>query len=945
MKKLLSSIILSTMVGIVSLFGGENTGSGNLLLNPDFRENFKHWTLRGNKNAFSQADGIVTVSPGEKGIFLVQYKLPIQAASYQMDYEIRGTGDKLAYKAYCEWNGSSDGKRFYRAAGAKNLSISDTWKKRTSRFQIPAEDIPKTHSFALVFFFKGPGTFQLKNISLIRIKDASSGQKILGGICNLKNAGEFLPGEKNEFCIYGKKNILPEIVKIPLKAGKRYKLSFEARGVATDDLTGFCAYRLIPAFEGNIKVEQDWDDVPNGGIQQKSITFTCPENRNSLNLLFEVKARHAVSFARFRLEELRKEQKQAEFILENPCYRNSIYHSMPIREISGTLTFPEKAVSAAISLLKGNKTLAENSIVPGERFRFPAESLEQGEYILRAIFLDMKRQPLRKMEDKIRKLPPAPMEVVMGQDLNFYINGKRFFPVSTWKIITENEKNGFYFAARNGINLYIRSVKTESELMDVLNRAGKYGIKVVVPMQHLQNILLQDPDTFGKHIRKLCTERVRNHPAFFGYFLIDEPAWQGFSAKRLCNAYEVLREFDPYHPVWINEAPRNGIAVHTAIAKAADIYGIDIYPYPYPNSHSGLKDKGLTSVGKYTELCFSAVAGKKPVWMALQGFSWKTLSQPDMGLGYPGYSHLRFMVYDTMLSHGNMVGFWGTQHIKVPPFYDNLLRITRELSRMSGFFSQIEKQSSCQTENPAVKADLLKVAGKDYLIVRNLTQWTQITTISGSFAAMRAQDHETDRKIVPGSFLSLEPFEVKIFGTAEIPPPLNTLPEKDPALEHMGNPYHQLLASEKKKTYYNGKAKWIWERDAVLPFAEAELTRKFQVRAKVRKAILSVSADDYATVFLNGKKITDFEAGWSVMERIDLTENLTQGENTLLVKAKDSGLMPCGVLVEMSLEYADGSSETILSDAQWTGKNTAAQVIAPYGKGAWGTRVSIGDFK
>ena len=316
-----------------------------------------------------------------------------------------------------------------------------------------------------------------------------------------------------------------------------------------------------------------------------------------------------------------------------------------------------------------------------------------------------------------------------------------------------------------------------------------------------------------------------------------------------------------------------------------------------------------------------------------------------MGLGYPGYSHLRFMVYDTMLSHGNMVGFWGTQHIKVAPFYNNLLRITRELSRMSGFFSQIEKQSCCKTGNPAVKADLLKVAGEDYLIVRNLTQWAQITTISGSFAAMRAQDHETNHEIVPGSFLSLEPFEVKIFGTAEIPSPLNTLPEKDPELESMGNPYHKLLASEKKKTYYNGKAKWIWERDAIRPFAEAELTRKFQVRAKVRKAVLSVSADDYATVFLNSRKLADFEAGWSVMGRIDLTENLTQGENTLLVKAKDSGVMPCGVLVEMSLEYADGSSETILSDAQWTGKNTAAQVIAPYGKGAWGTRVSIEDIK
>lgn len=117
-------------------------------------------------------------------------------------------------------------------------------------------------------------------------------------------------------------------------------------------------------------------------------------------------------------------------------------------------------------------------------------------------------------------------------------------------------------------------------------------------------------------------QKYLKHPSLIGYCNTDEPAWRGVASAPVVEAYEYIRKIDPYRPVMLNEAPRGKIADLRSYAAACDTYGVDIYPVPSPNPHSGLDDKTMTCVGRYADLCREVVRDRKPVWMTLQGFAW-----------------------------------------------------------------------------------------------------------------------------------------------------------------------------------------------------------------------------------------------------------------------------------------------------------------------------------
>jgi len=119
-----------------------------------------------------------------------------------------------------------------------------------------------------------------------------------------------------------------------------------------------------------------------------------------------------------------------------------------------------------------------------------------------------------------------------------------------------------------------------------------------------------------------------------------------------------------------------------------------------------------------------------------------------------------------------------------------------------------------------------------------------------------------------------------------------------------------------------------------------------------KKAFLKIAVDDFSKIYVNGKLVGETDA-WSLMKKIDITAALTPGENIIMVRAEDSGSLPCGLLAELEID-----EKTVLkSDGSWLAKPIQAKdpmpeanknslstfqpviVITPYGGGAWGTRV------
>ncbi len=108
---------------------------------------------------------------------------------------------------------------------------------------------------------------------------------------------------------------------------------------------------------------------------------------------------------------------------------------------------------------------------------------------------------------------------------------------------------------------------------------------------------------------------------------------------------------------------------------------------------------------------------------------------------------------------------------------------------------------------------------------------------------------------------------------------------------------------------------WIWPSSAPAQNEIAFLRRTFAITQTPQRAGLRAAADRRMTLFLNGTKIADVD-GYQRMAKFDVTHAVKPGANVIALRAQnDSG--PAGILAQLTLTYADGRTETILSDTSW----------------------------
>lgn len=167
--------------------------------------------------------------------------------------------------------------------------------------------------------------------------------------------------------------------------------------------------------------------------------------------------------------------------------------------------------------------------------------------------------------------------------------------------------------------------------------------------------------------------------------------------------------------------------------EAVDAAGCDIYPVPFsPTSgHSDLKDTNLSSVGAYTDRMREAAPGKS-IWMVLQGFGWRDLSEsgkndPDLQKGRrPMYPETRFMAYDAIVHGANAILYWGTHRIeKDSLLWRGIMNVAKELRALeSGIVAHPPKDipvavadetyGSIDGQGPRL---MLRKTGQDWILI------------------------------------------------------------------------------------------------------------------------------------------------------------------------------------------------------------------------------------
>ncbi|MBE6399118.1 MAG: hypothetical protein E7041_03130 [Lentisphaerae bacterium] len=917
-----------------------------LLKNRNFARNFGYWTVRG--TAPERDNGTLGFSNGKR-TFVVQYKLPVAAGKYRASYQVSGSGK---YRVYCEYHGSADGKKFYRAPGAGVLTAPEQSAQRSFEFEIAPEDVSKVKSFAFVIRYDS-GIVNISEPSLVKIAAApakaalpkSANESVLGGKWTFAN-NSFLSGSGSslELHQYGHSHIRrTRLSGIPVTGGATYRFSCQVNGIATaDERGGFCAFRIVPVAGKKELLVPKWEDTLLSNKQFKHLEFTVPAGAEKLELQFETPAKTVVGFSAFELKTIPPQVAKSSFYLTEPAYRDMVFASHPVKNISGRAVLRGQAVGAVAKLSVNGKNIAVQTVKNDGSFSFASPGRD---CLVALEFTGKEGKIVSTARREVKFLAPNEVEVTVDSQNHLLVNGKRFFPVCFWELTAVNEPDGLYFAARNGVNCFLlteRYAKTPAEKKAILDTAHRYGMKVFLAVPSIDHLTADKMAAYRQQLEQVITPELKSHPAVIGYFLTDEAMWRGVPQQRVVNGYKLLKEFDPYRIIWVNAAPRNTVEAHASYAEGADIYGIDIYPYPYPHNQSGMEDKTLTCVGKYTDFCREAVDDRKPVWMALQGFSWRAYYHPDDGRDYPGLNQMRFVTYETLFYGGRAGTIWGTRHIRAAAYYDTLFDLSYEMYLVSGLFSRCERIEKVKSTNDKVIAELMYVDGKTYLTVRNCDEKPHISWVYGKFPAMK-QLLPAARRQFPANDaqVALEPFEVQIFGTDALPEPTYQLPEVNAEFEKMPHPFKRLVKSDVFKRRYDGKAYWIWDDEAFAANAAAEVSRTFELDpAKVKSITIYAAADDAGKLYFNGNLLGAMEH-FSNMQTFDVPQNLWRKQNTVTVNAVDSGMLPCGVLAEIKITFTDGTVQSIVSDRSWQCRGKAVREVAPFGKGAWGRRVSI----
>ena len=112
----------------------------------------------------------------------------------------------------------------------------------------------------------------------------------------------------------------------------------------------------------------------------------------------------------------------------------------------------------------------------------------------------------------------------------------------------------------------------------------------------------------------------------------------------------------------------------------------------------------------------------------------------------------------------------------------------------------------------------------------------------------------------------------------------------------------------------HAETSWIWA-DGPNSKSAANLRKSFEVAGPLKEAVLLITCDNGAKVFLDGELVIT-NPDWSEPSKVNLTRKLKAGRHELRAECKNEGDV-AGFVARLTLKDNDGKQTVIESDGSW----------------------------
>ena len=497
--------------------------------------------------------------------------------------------------------------------------------------------------------------------------------------------------------------------------------------------------------------------------------------------------------------------------LIEPWYRHAIFETQNLRQVVLDVEIrldPSQLESATllVDIRPHGRTEAVVSTRiarPTRRNRatFSVASLPYGRLDIGARLSDAQGRELATTSHPLRKLNRKQGEVWLGKDMQWRVDGKPFFLNAAWNY-TE-DFNPHY-------NAFTADVSEDVKLISCAPMNVPRALR-----ERLREKTL-DPE-LAERFRTLV-RGLKDKPNLFGYYLCDEPECLNATASALEQAYQVICDADPHHPIIISNDSMSGLRDY---ARCADINGL----HPYPPILRDKRVNDLSAVASFMEASaafFRTAAQKQTVAYLHQGFNYGDYGAVNNRIPtYVEYRNQNLLAAicgaNGFLQFNRMVDHYPELRIGMP-------HLTKELGYLGSFLLAATPDLAPSADSPKVKMLLKRGDGESYLFACNADSEPRKVSISvpGLKADTRRLHVISERRTVAladDRFSDqFDAWEAHVYTTAAAAPDLLTVPEICSRIE----------AANRQRRKPGNLAYQQFEGDGVLVSASSNVAGKYR---------------------------------------------------------------------------------------------------------------------